>query len=368
MALRSPYRYVAEASDTEGRRLGELALTPDLEPAAQWSHLQGVRAGALPAHAHYGPGVVEPVYDERRGRPYVEGIRVRFDAGPSNGPVPVIPWSYFQQSVERSATRLVDDGKLEAGERFVYRICAFPDGTDHILASTSRTIVDDEAPAPLALEPGDIDSLVARAARLCKAAWHDADFPVFVHASLLDEATQMARDAGDRETGGILVGHLRRDTSKPEIYAEVTAQIPAKHARPGYARLSFTPETWSAVSDALALRKRNEIWIGWWHSHPFFCSRCDVERRRVCALSSPFFSRDDCELHRAIFDTAFSVALLLSDTGRDQLDYALFGWRNGMIAARGCYLLSRAANLTEALHVDGGGAAAARVLAVRERP
>jgi hypothetical protein len=88
----------------------------------------------------------------------------------------------------------------------------------------------------------------------------------------------------------------------------------------------------------------------------------------VCALSSPFFSRDDCELHRAIFDTAFSVALLLSDTGRDQLDYALFGWRNGMIAARGCYLLSGAANPAEALHVDGGEATAARVLTVRERP
>ena len=364
--LRNQHRYVAEVADGDGRRLGELVLAPDFTPAAEWSHLQGVRCGALPALAHHGPCVVEPAYDEERGRPYVAGIRVRFEAADAAHQPSLIPWSYFQQCVEGSARRFVDDGTLRAGEAFVYQICAFPAHRYEPTHTTAPAVPGDEDPGSLALDRTALAPRLANAARMCEAAWNSADFPVLVQPTVLREAAEQARVAGERETGGILVGHLHRDTATCEIHAEITAQIPATHAQAGSAHLCFTAETWSAVGDALALRNRNEIWLGWHHYHPFFCRRCEAAQRDRCALSHPFFSRDDCELHRTVFDAAFSVALLLSDIGEESLSYDWFGWRHGRIAARGCYLLPHDGASIPTQHVAGGSVPAARVLSVSE--
>ena len=362
--LRNAHRYVAEASDREGRRLGEVVLEPDFTPAAEWSHWEGVRRG-LPALAHHGPGVVEPVYDDALGPPYLEGFRVCFDGTPSEHTPPLITWRYFQSAVEAGARRLVTDGRLRDGESFVYRVCAFPiPGAERSPASA----VVDEPPAPLALEPVPLAPRRLGATRLGQSAWNPADHPLFVRPEVIGQATALARAAGERETGGILIGHLCRDPDSAEIHAEITAQIPARRAEAGHAHLSFTPETWSAVSDALALRRRNEVWLGWWHSHPFFCRRCDPARRRLCALSRPFFSRDDCELHRAVFDTAFSVALLLSDVGETTLRYDWFGWRHGVIAARGCYRLAGAEPSRPTEPAQADATLPARVLSVKEVP
>jgi hypothetical protein len=201
---------------------------------------------------------------------------------------------------------------------------------------------------------------------LCEGAWNDQDFPLFVHPGVLDEAADLARTAGDREAGGVLIGHLHQDTHSHEVFAEVTAQIPASLADAGHAHLGFTAETWSAVSDALALRQREEFWLGWWHSHPFFCARCPPERRRDCPLSRPFFSRADCEVHRVVFDAAFHVALLLSDVGDESLRADWFGWREGQLAARGGYLLPGDTVHLPATMPGGDAPPAARVLKIEE--
>ena len=363
--LRNQHRYVAEASDQNGQRLGELLLEPDFTPAAEWSHLQGMRCGALPSLAHHGPCIVEPVYDEKLGRPYIAGIRVHFEgAGPPRED-PLIPWSYFQQYVESSARRLVENGTLRAGESFVYRVCAFPTHPDETAPVESTETSAGDAPVPLSLDHAALAPRRARAARMCETAWNTADFPVFVQSTVLDEATELARAAGECETGGILVGHLLRDTNSREVYAEITAQIPATQARAGSAHLEFTAQTWSAVSDALALRNRNEIWLGWHHYHPFFCRQCKPAQRERCTLSHPFFSRDDCELHRTVFDAAFNIALLLSDIGEASYSYDWFGWRHGTVAARGCYVIARDGAPTPTC-ASGVSTPAARVLSVSE--
>ncbi len=338
MLLRSAHRYVAEALDLEGRRLGELSLTPDFSPAGEWSHLEGVRCGALDATAHHRSGVVEPVFDQTTGPPYVTGFRVRFDAADPTYNGPEIPWNYFQQCVEGSSAQMVNNGTLRAGEQFVYRVCAILVDRNQQARSPGSDIVIDDTPVTLALESVSLDRCLAGASRLGRSAWSNRDFPVFVPSSVLDEATEMVDAAGERETGGILIGYLRRDSESPELLAEITAQIPATHADAGHSHLTFTADTWSAVSDALALRGRNEILLGWWHSHPNFCRHCAAVMREQCALARPFFSRDDCELHRTVFDTAFSVALLISDVGEENLRYDWFGWRDGSIVTRGCHL------------------------------
>lgn len=336
MAPRSHHRYVAEATAADGRPLGELVLSPDFAPAAEWSHLQGVRRGVLPARAHCGPSVVEPVYDGVRGAPYVAGIRVRFDACDPAHDGPEIPWSYFQTCVEDSARRLVERGAVSTLDSIRYRVCAFP------ASPAEAAPAEPVGAAPLVLERMALAPRLDGAARLGGSAWESADMPVLVPPAVLDEAAAMARAAGEQETGGVLVGHLRRDAAAPDVYAEVTAQIPAAGADAGPAHLGFTAETWSSVGDALALRGRGEVWLGWWHYHPFFCRRCEPSRRSRCGLSRPFFSRADCEVHRAVFDAAYSIAWLFTDVGEPALRFDCFGWRYGGIAPRGCHLLARA--------------------------
>lgn len=362
MILRSPYRYVAVTTARDGRHLADLPLETDFGPAAECAYLHGVRLGKLPALAHHGPGVVEPVYDEERGRPYVQGVRICFDSIGSSQAAPVISWRYFQGAVEQASTRLVAMKKLAAGETFIYRVCAFPESS----VSVREAHLDDAPPVALSLVEGDVDALMSSAVKLGEAAWHDYDFPVFIHRRVLDDATRMACTADEVETGGILVGHVRRAVDSPEIHVEITAQIPATQAHAGRAHLGFTPESWSAMRDALALRKLGEVMLGWWHFHPHWCRRCAPEQRRVCALSQPFFSRDDCELHRTVFDAAFNVALLLSDTGAEGLSYDVFGWRDGIVAARGAYLVAGPDDTRTSVYTAGANQRAARILTVRE--
>jgi len=119
----------------------------------------------------------------------------------------------------------------------------------------------------------------------------------------------------------------------------VTAQIPARHAQARETSFAFTEQSWSDAQAALELRDEGEIWTGWWHSHPMFCRRCPAEARSSCAYATPFFSRDDCHLHRTCFAPGWNVALLLSDLPERGLTPALFGWREGRVVPRGYHLM-----------------------------
>ena len=148
-------------------------------------------------------------------------------------------------------------------------------------------------------------------------------------------------EAGSAETGGILIGHLYKDASLPEIAVVVTAQIPARHTVSKTTKLTFTAETWTAVQAALDLRRSGEKMVGWFHSHPSFafCNpECPPERRATCALQKPFLSGDDLLLHRAVFAKAWQVALLCNNADAG-LEFALFGWRHGLVQRRGFTLL-----------------------------
>jgi len=95
--------------------------------------------------------------------------------------------------------------------------------------------------------------------------------------------------------------------------------------------LSFTPATWASVDAAINLRASDEIALGWWHSHPFFCRQCSPANRAVCPLAVPMFSAADRALHREIFQKPWSIGLLLSFLGQPQPSYNLFAWNHGQI-------------------------------------
>jgi len=337
--VRSAFGYRAEIttwSDDRPVQTVELA-EPDWEPALQWSYFQQIRAGARQPMMRCLDGCIEPVWDPALGQPFVSALRVRPGArrAAARSVAIEIPTRYLRPAVEHAASRLVTEGRLVAGEPFRFRVVAGP------APSLERRLPghDDGVHAvPIAHR---LPIAAASIARLGASAERDAiaadpvDLRVVVHASVLEAAVSLAAATPDAEAGGVLVGALCRDVDDGDLFLDVRALLPARHAVAQPDRLTFTPETWADAHAAIALRGNDECFVGWAHSHPFFCRDCTPAARRTCALALPFFSEQDRSLHRTVFGRPFDVALLVSDGGPSGHSCALFGWRRGMIERRG---------------------------------
>jgi proteasome lid subunit RPN8/RPN11 len=201
-----------------------------------------------------------------------------------------IPHSYFYGTFQHLSATLVKQGTLQPGEHVRFLVYAFPETlipSQHTPQPLGRFVIQ-EVSQPLSLVTSSLAYFQQNSQFMDQETTEprtDTDPPVFFHPPVLDEAVSLAKAAGELETGGILIGHLHRDDSSGEIYLEVTAQIAAVHTQAQRTSLSFTPETWTAVQTALTLRKKNEGWLGWWHSHPNFCKNCPPEKQRTCSLS-----------------------------------------------------------------------------------
>lgn len=359
MAFHDRHRYVADITAQDGRPLGQLPLSIDWDGAVQAVHFGGVRRGQLPPLVRCATATIGPKWDSVRGAPRVSDVRITCHGTDGARASSTIPRTYFRAAVEAAATRLVEQGTLAIGARFYYEICAFPRSAEPAQAK-ARADRDafsvSEIAQTLPLVTESLSSRLHDAERQGASIGADGDLPVFIPQHVIAEARKLARQAGDVEWGGVLIGHLCRDTTTPEIFVVVTALIPAQHALAERARLTFTAATWEAARAAIDLRSRAEACVGFAHSHVFWCRNCPDERRRSCPLMQPFFSHDDVALMRAMFPAPFNVALLLSDLGEDELRCNLFGWRDGMIVARDYHLLGagplRAGNAATADNPD----------------
>ncbi len=347
------YQYVLEIFKKDGRheRLGAFAVKPDWEPALEWAQFSAMcRDPGPPYVLGVNRGVIEPRWHPRAGIPHVEGVKVVVPRGRLPPVALDIPLAYFTDAARAASSALVESGKLAAGELFEYLVCAYA-RQDQAAAPGS------EQPAPFAIKPveqvldvSDLDIAGFLAASSACGSSGDDEVPVFMPREMIEEAVDLMARAGDKETGGILIGRLHRDPRRRQLFLEVTAQIPVRHAEHELTRLTFTPETWTAVDAAVALRGKGEIQLGWWHCHPasHWCDDCPPERRERCktsgALSGDFFSTHDALLHRSAFPRAYSIALVLSDGcgSAGAPTWRLFGWRYGMVMARGFHLLDAA--------------------------
>lgn len=336
--MRDAYRYVLDLFRATGEPLGQVALTPDWEPAIECARFAGLRSFGAWATQSGAERIVEPVWHADLGEPYLSAFRIHFAA--ADGP----EWfedfpatRYFGEPAREAVAKLIDSGTLNKGERAGYRLAAFARPTAE---TTGAALSFDAAdtPPPLAVRLTAISAFLASSAPC--ADRDDRDAEVLVPQWAVDEATTLTREAAARETGGILIGHLHRDPDTREIFVEVTAQIPARHTTSDSVKLTFTSDTWTDVRRAIVLRRRDEIMLGWWHSHPAieWCKGCSPESQRVCPLATGFLSSDDKALHRAMFPRAFSVALVMTHalTG---ISATLFGWRSGLLTPRGFRLL-----------------------------
>ena len=108
-------------------------------------------------------------------------------------------------------------------------------------------------------------------------------------------------------------------------------------------KLTFTPQTWAAADAALRLRKRGEVFLGYWHSHPVreWCKgkACTPEAQKTCHLAKDFFSADDEAVMRAAFPRAYNIAIVANDTAFTDLTFSMFGNREGITQPRGFYVL-----------------------------
>lgn len=347
MAIVDRFRYVADVRSDSGDTLGRLNVDPDWEPAVQWAHFQAVRQGKLPPLMRCSSARVEPVWHPEYGEPRVDGMRIAFDHDHQDDErllSYVIPQAYFRPVVEVGSAVLVEEGKLQEGQRFLYEVSAFPrprPPADERHPSDCGFTVE-EITRPLPLASASLEAALRAAKRIDGPGWSDGDVPLFIPAAVIAEAKELARQAGEVESGGVLIGRLCRDAGGDELFSVVTAFIAAPHAKAETTRLTFTADTWAAVRAAVDLRGQDELLLGWAHSHPFWCRSCPEERRRDCTLLRPFFSAHDVALHRAVFSGPFHIALLLSDLGEDDLACDVFGWRYGMVTHRGYYLTGAA--------------------------
>lgn len=356
MDLIDRYRYVADITNLDGEPIDQLPVTPDWDAAVQWAHFRGVRRGLVPPLMRASSATVKPLWHPDSGEPRVSGFQVILQDADGSGPgsppagdsAPrfTIPRTYLGGEVERCTSRLVSEGKLFDGQRFLYKLSAFRKEAAASRPSThARRFRVEDVPQRLPLNTASLAAHIDNSARqvspldpVIDTFASGADMPVFIPDRVISEAKALARSAGDIETGGVLIGRLFRDSDSTEIFSVITALIPAHHTIADRSSLTFTAETWAAVRSAVDLRRGNEIILGWIHSHPFWCRSCPHERRQLCPLMHPFFSRDDISLHRTVFPGAFNIAVLLSDLGESELRCDVYGWRFGMMMSRGYYL------------------------------
>jgi len=367
------YRWSIDFFTEQGARVGSSAIEPDWEPAIECARFTALRRGLVSPTLGGPGGVIEPLWHTELGAPILSAARVGVRAEVGDEVVfedVSARGAFFRDLAKEASSELIEQGLLSEGQRFRFKVAAYPcsspggprsspggPSSPHGAIDPNRSggavggATGSDAPAgfvfeepvealPLLDKP--VEALAASARAIGREA-DEGDMRVFVPQEVLDEALALAKGAGGLEVGGVLLGHLHRDLGGPEIYLEVTAQVPALHTDATNASLTFTADSWAAARAAVDLRARGELIVGWHHFHPDFgserCAGCPEERRRRCVLSQPFFSTTDIHMHRTVFPRAFHCALLVSDLGRDELDVSFYGWRHGVVAARGFEVL-----------------------------
>ncbi len=334
----SPYRYQMEILKYDYTLLGQMPVNADWQPAVEWARLTALRSGG-PIECMTAPCAVEPVWHPQVGQPYISGFRVALEGGSFQSSD--FPFTYWKSLADAASTVLVSKGCLQDGDKYRYRVTAFP--------------CDGDTPSDLPMDvgweevPPDLHIIEARLADFVSGSTpvgriHPADIPVFIPRQVIEETSMLKEEAGAVETGSILIGHIciDRQLPSPEVFVVVTAQLPARHTSSELTSITFTADTWSDVHDTIALRNRGELMVSWSHTHPtrHFCT-CESCDRSTCSLEKEFFSADDLLLHRTVFPRAWTTALVMSDV-RVAPDAwtdscALYGWRKGAIAERGFY-------------------------------
>lgn len=318
------YRWAMEILRRDGTRVGQKVVSPDFAPVIECARLSYLRRHGPAAAADYDrPVEIDPAWSDKLGEPYVAGLRTIV----AGEPVEELPGAVmFKASAVEASTEFVKSGELEADSTFLYLVTAYSDEAPPSPPTRERFQLS-SLPVPVPISNGFWPS---------EARDNVRDIGVILPRHLLDEIVDLTVAKRGVETGGVLLGHLKWDHQLRELFIETTEQIHARSAVGDEKRLQFTADCWAEVRSALALRQRGESIIGWWHSHPArnWCAECPRERQEDCSLQNGFLSDHDKTLHRTIFPRAFTVALVATDSALGDVQFAMFGWKRGVLTKR----------------------------------
>ena len=335
--LKLPYRFALALFRQDGSCVGTAPVKRDWEPAHEWTRFLAQRRGEIPLQGN-GNASILPLWERTVGEPYCRGYRVEIER-PGRRPVTAdFPLTHFAALAKAAASIFVERQQLREGDHYSYLLVAHP-AVEEAPKPDGLSVTN--ASPGLPVRDASLDTLRTRGTPT--GIQDNDDMPVFVSRQVLREVEERTVAERGRETGGILIGMLWRDEAAGEIFAEVTAQIPALHTTGTEVKLTFTPETWAAADAALRLRGRGECYLGYWHSHPVreWCKarECTPEKQKSCALAKDFFSTDDEAVMRAAFPRAYSLAIVANDTAFADLSFSMFGNREGLMQPRGFFVL-----------------------------
>lgn len=318
----------------------QVPVSMDWDPLAEWLRYLALRSGVPTSVALALECTVAPIWSSQTGAPFLDGVRGHIHGDSLGDLAADFAVGVFTAPARLAADALVTEGLLATGEAYRVLPVAYSRAEEGAAAGAKSRFSTRLVAPVLPIASGNVSSFMDRACGPVGGAGDEGDCRVFLPEEILDETRALAHAAEARETGGLLIGHLHRDADM-QLFLEVTAQLPALHVDASQTRLTFTSDTWTEFRAALALRRRDEIMLGWWHSHPVreWCKNCSDAQQRVCSLRGDFLSEDDRLLHRAIFPRAYSMALVVNDVGYQDPTVSLFGWRQGLIALRNYHVL-----------------------------
>jgi proteasome lid subunit RPN8/RPN11 len=337
--MRPVYQFRLELFDHDQRPVHEIALaSADFNRAVETAFFDGLRRGVYSAYdPPLGRARIEPRFED--GSPRAEGFDVVMPAGDGEHRVK-FDADFFDSRATRIGQELVREKKQPEGVKLVYQLAAYLDGRKEIPRRGLRITLDD-ASAVVPVSPGSFADFVAE-------PWDEPgadDFPVLIPRRVLEESVEEARAEPDREVGGVLLGHLRRDPIDGAVFLQVTCQVPAEKTEATTTSVTFTPETWARVREVVQVRGEGEVFAGWVHSHPFrFCAECPVPTPKECLPKVLFYSSDDEFLMELSFAQPFMVGLLTAvepkvEQTLGHLPVKLYGWKDGKIQPRGFHVI-----------------------------
>jgi hypothetical protein len=342
MPLTLPYRFALAMFAEDGTSIGTVEAKRDWEAVYEWTRFYFQRRGQLSLDGD-GAASVLPLWEETLGEPCCSGYRVQIEQAGREQVARAFSNEHFRDFANALASIYVEQKKLREGEYYSYLLIAHPAPAQ--LESHGSLRVSNASP-PVPARDAPLSAFLA--ASKASGTICNGDMPVFVAARVLEETAAQTRAHEGTETGGVLIGKLWRDPHAAEIFAEITAAIPAEHSIGSNVKLTFTPQTWSAADAGLRLRNRGECFLGYYHSHPVrtWCKGrlCALEAQKSCRFAKDFFSADDEAVMRAAFQAPWSIAIVANDTAFTDLTFSMFGNREGFTQTRGFYVLEDTLN------------------------
>ena len=230
MPGKSHYQYVLELfkPDQAMTPVGRTPLDFDTAPVLEWCFTAARQTPPRATDFMAAAVAIDPLWDATLGEPYVDGLARTLTMDDRGAVECVVPTTCFLGQARQAVVGPIRGGALAAGTKVRFLVIAIPRPLDSGGAEDVIRFCVEAVPRPLPLAASRLEAFTDRAKAYERI--DPVDVPAFIPQPLLDGVAAISRAAGALETGGILVGRLHGDEALPEIFVEITGQIPVSHA------------------------------------------------------------------------------------------------------------------------------------------